>query len=130
MRRLGDKALGVVVLVGTDGFLVGTGDVSRHRFGGIPLPGTHCLGDAAVHDQRMAVVHQHMAPIARLGRVGVGLAGQQRIRITAGAMGLVAELDPAEITLGPLPAGLWSAKPLARTGWRRWRIVLPINPLQ
>jgi len=68
--HLGDKAFGVVVLVGTQGFLVGTGDGSRHLLGGIPLAGAHRLGEAAVHDQGMAVVHQHMAPVARLGRMG------------------------------------------------------------
>ncbi len=30
----------------------------------------------AIHDQGMAVVHENVAPIARLGRVGIGLAGQ------------------------------------------------------
>jgi hypothetical protein len=34
-------------------------------------------------------------------------------RHRAGAMNLVAELDAAEITLGPLFAGLWSTKALA-----------------
>ena len=62
----------------------------------------------------MAVVHEHMAPVARLGRVGVGLAGQQGVGITAGAVGLVAELDATEIAFCPLLAGLWSAKALAR----------------
>ena len=112
--HLRDKALGVVVLVGPQGFLVGTGDVSRHRFGGIPLPGAHRLCDAAVDDQSMAVVHEHMAPVARFGRVGIGLAGQHRVRIAAGAVGLVAELDASEIPFGSLLAGLWSAKTLAR----------------
>jgi hypothetical protein len=36
-----DKSLCVVVLVGTQGFFVGTGDVSRHRFSCIQLPGAH-----------------------------------------------------------------------------------------
>jgi hypothetical protein len=46
--------------------------------------------------------------------MGLGFPAQQRIRIDAGAVGLVAELDAAEITLGPFFAGLWSAKALAR----------------
>ena len=128
--HLGDKALGVVPLIRTQGFLVGTGDVSRHRFGGILLPSARGLRHLAIDDQGMAVVHEHMAPIARLCRVGVGLAGQQGIRITAGAVGLVAELDAAEITFRTLPARFWSAKTFTRAGWRRWRIVLPINALQ
>ena len=113
--EFGDHSPGVVVLVGTDGFLVGTGDGSRHGFGGIPLPGARRLGDPAVHDQGMAVVHEHMAPVAGECWMGLGFPAQQRIRINAGAVGLVAELDAAEITLGPLPAGLWSAKTIART---------------
>jgi len=113
--EFGNQSPGVVVLVGTDGFLVGTGDGRRHRFGGIPLAGAHRLGEAAVHDQRMAVVHQHMAPVAGQCWMGVGLAGQQSVRIDAGAVGLVAELDAPEIPFGPFLAGLWSAKTLART---------------
>ncbi len=37
--HLGGNARGVVVLVGTQGFVVGTGDDGRHVFGGIPFPG-------------------------------------------------------------------------------------------
>ncbi len=80
-----------------------------------PLPGARGLRHLAIDDQRMAVVHEHMAPIARLGWVGVGLAGQKSIWIDAGAMGLVAELDASEIPFRPLLAWLWSAKALART---------------
>ena len=112
--EFGNHSIGVVVVVGTDGFLMGTGDVSRHRFGGIPLPGARRSGDAAVHDQGMAVVHEHMAPVAGQCRMGLGFPAQQGIRIDAGAMGLVAELDAAEIPFRPLPAWLWSAKALAR----------------
>ena len=112
--HLGDKPLGVIALIGTQGFLVGTGTISRHCFGGIPFPGAHCLGDVAVDDQGMAVVHQYMPPVARLGWVGVGLAGQQSVWITAGTVGLVAELDAAEVAFRTLLAGLWSTKALAR----------------
>ena len=62
----------------------------------------------------MAVFHEHMAPVARLGRVNIGLTGQQNIKVTAGAVGLDAELDAARIAFSPFPAGLWSAKTLAR----------------
>jgi hypothetical protein len=62
--------------------------------------------------------------------MGLGFPTQQRVRIRAGAMGLVAELDAAEISFRPLPAGLWSTKALARARWRRRRIVLPIDSLQ
>ena len=113
--HLRDKAPGVVILVGAKSFLVGTETICSHRFGGIPLPGAHRLGDAAVQDQRMAVVHEHMAPVARLGRMSDGLPSQQGVGVCAGAMGLVAELDAAEIPFGSLLAGLWSAKTLTRT---------------
>jgi hypothetical protein len=49
-----------------------------------------------------------------LGQVGLKFPGQQSIRIDAGAMGLVGELDAAEIPFRTLPAGLWNAKALAR----------------
>ncbi len=48
----------------------------------------------------MAVVHEHMPPVARLGGVGIRLPGQQRVRIGCGSMGLVAELDAAEVAFG------------------------------
>ena len=74
--HLSHKALGVVVLVGTDGLLVGTGTICSHRFGGIPFSGARGLRDFAIHDQGMAVVHEHMAPIARLSWMGIGVPGQ------------------------------------------------------
>jgi len=52
----------------------------------------------------MAVIHEHVPPVAGQCRVSVGLAGQQRGGIRAEAVGLVAELDAAEITLGTLLA--------------------------
>ena len=93
-----DHSLGVVVLVGTQGFLVGTGTISRHHLCGIPLPGAHCLCHPAIDDQGMAGVHEHVPPVAAGEcRVGVGLTGYQRVGIDSGAMGLVAELDAVEI---------------------------------
>jgi hypothetical protein len=62
--HLSDIPLGVVVLVGADRFLVGTGTIRRHHLGGIPLSGARRLCDAAVDDQGMAVVHEHVAPVA------------------------------------------------------------------
>jgi hypothetical protein len=47
-------------------------------------------------------------------RMDVGLAGQQSIGIRAGAVGLVAELDSAEIALGTLLPGLGLPESLAR----------------
>jgi hypothetical protein len=52
----------------------------------------------------MESVYGHMVSIARLGRVDVGLSGQQCVGIIAGAVCLIAELDSAEITLGPFAA--------------------------
>ncbi len=54
-----------------------------------------------------------MPPIARLGGVGIGLAGQQRVRIGCGAVGLVAELDAAEVAFGTLLAVLGLTETLA-----------------
>jgi hypothetical protein len=93
---------------------VGTGTIRRHCLGGIPLPGARGLRHLAIDDQGMAVVHEHVPPVARLSGVGIGLAGQQGVRIDAGAVGLVAELDAAEITLGTLFALFGLPKTLAR----------------
>jgi len=55
--EFGNHSLGDVVLVGPQGFLVGTGDGGRHRLGGHPaLQCMWGLGDAAVHNQGVAVV--------------------------------------------------------------------------
>ena len=113
--HLTDKAPGVVVLVGTQGFLVGTRNVSRHGFGGISLPGGRCLRDLAIDDQGMAVVHEHMASVARLGRVGIGFAREQGLWISRGAVGLVAELDAVEVAFGTLLPFLGDTKALSRT---------------
>lgn len=113
--HLSDKSLGFVVLVGTDGLLVSTVTICSHRFGRIPFSGACGMRHLAIDDQGVAVVHEHMAPIARLSRVGVGFPGQQGVGIGAGAVGLVAELDAAEITLGTLLALFGLTKTLART---------------
>lgn len=104
MRRISATNPLVVVLVGADGLLVGTGTIRRHRLGGIPFTGARGLRDFAIHDQSMAVDHEHMAPVARLSWVSIGLAGQHRVGIRVGALRLVAELDASEITLGPCQA--------------------------
>ena len=108
-----NHSLGVVVLVGTESFPVGTGDVSRHRLGGIPLPGARGLCHPAIHDQRMAVIHEHMASVAGQCRMGLGFTAQQRVGISAAAVGLVAELDPAEKSIGTLLALLGRSETLA-----------------
>jgi hypothetical protein len=82
--HLSNESLGVVVLVGADRLLVGTGQICSHRLGRIPFAGAHSLGDAAVDDQGMAVVHEHMAPIAGQCWMDLGFAGQQGIGIAAG----------------------------------------------
>ena len=41
-----------------------------------PADITRGLRDLAIDDQGMAVVHEQMLPVARLGRVGIGLTGQ------------------------------------------------------
>ena len=60
----------------------------------------------------MAVVHQPMAPVARQGGVGIRRPGQQRVRIDAGAMGLVAQLDATEVALVAPPRSASGHKPL------------------
>ena len=113
VAHLSDKAPGVVVLVGTNGFLVGTGTICCHRFGRIPFSGARGLRDFAIHDQGMPVVHQHMAPIARLGWVGVGFPGKQGVWIRRGAVRGVAELDASKVALGSLLTALGLTETLA-----------------
>jgi hypothetical protein len=104
--HLSHETLAVVVLVGSKGWLVGTGEVCRHwlllrsrlRLGGIPLTGARGLRDLGIHDQGMTVVHGHRAPVAGQCWIGIGLAGQERVGIGCGAVGLVAELDAEDIT--------------------------------
>ncbi len=112
--ELSDHSLGVVVLVGPKGFLVGTRDVSRHRFGGIPLSGARGLRHLAIDDQGIAVVHEHMAPVAGQCSMDIGLTGQQLVGIRARSVGLIVELDAAEIPLGPFLTFLESPETLAR----------------
>jgi len=113
--HLSDKAPGVVVLFGAKGFLVGTGEVCCHRFCGIPFIGAHGLRHLAIDDRGMAVVYEHMDRVARLGRLSVGLTGQQGFRICVGAVGLVDDFDATEITLGSLLPSLGGSKPLPRS---------------
>ena len=63
----------------------------------------------------MTVLSEHMPPIAGLGRVKMRLADQQSFGIRAGAVGLVAEPNPAEVALGPLLAILGTPKSLTRS---------------
>jgi hypothetical protein len=72
------------------------------------------LCDAAVDDQVMPVVHQHMPAVAGMCGMGVGFSGQQGVGIATGALGFVAELDAAEIPFGPLLSSLGSTKTFAR----------------
>ena len=116
-KHLLDAAAGVDRL----GIALTAGGVLRHvrHHGDAPHFGDKALGarrlrDLAFDDQGMAVVHEHLAPVAGQCRMGLGFPAQQGIWIDAGAMGLVAELDAAEITLGPLLAGLEITNALTR----------------
>ena len=114
MWRISATALGVVAPIGPKGFLEGSGQLSSHRLGRIPLTGASGLGDLAIGGQRMAILHEHVAPVAGQRPMGLGFAAQQCVGITAGALGLVIELDAAEVSFRPLPAGPLSTKSLAR----------------
>ena len=73
MRRISaKKALVSYLFRALMVFLVGTGDGSSHRFGGIPLPSAHRLPHLAIDDQGMAVVHEHLPPVAGQCWVGIG----------------------------------------------------------
>ena len=128
--HLSDQTFGVVVLVGSERFLVGTGEPCCHRLGGIPLTGARGLCHAAIDDQVMTVVHEHMAPVAQFSWMGIGLTGQQSLGIAAGAVGFIAELGAAKVTFGALLTLLGSSESLTRASGWKWRILRAINPLQ
>ena len=90
--HLSDKSPGDVVLVGADGLLVGTVQSTTRAW-------------------RLSM---GTWPDSSDGPGGVGLAGQQCSWLAAGAVGLVAEGDAAEIPFGTLLARLWSTKTRAR----------------
>jgi hypothetical protein len=58
----------------------------------------------AIHDQGMAFVREHMAQVAWQCWMGLGFPAQQSDGIGAGTVGLVAELDAAEVAFRPLLA--------------------------
>ena len=93
---------------------MGTGEVCCHLLGGIPLTGARGLCDAAIDDQVMTVVHQHMAPIAQLRCMGIGFTGQQSLGIGAGTVGFVAELDATKVAFCSFLPLLGSAESLTR----------------
>jgi hypothetical protein len=73
--EFGDHSLGIDILVGTEGFLVGSGDFSRQRFGSTSLSSAHRLSGTAVHDLGMAVVHECVF-VAPQGALAAPVAGR------------------------------------------------------
>lgn len=61
--HLSHESSGVIVHVGTDGFLVAAGEICCHLFGRNTFAVGISLRHQAIHHQGMAVVHEHMAPI-------------------------------------------------------------------
>jgi len=128
--QLGNEYSGVVILVGADHLLVSGGQISGHRLGRVPLAVAIGRCDAAVNDQVIAVVHEHMASVAGHRWMNDGLARQQGIGIGSRSVGLVAELDATEVARSRLFALLGCSESLAWPGWwRRW-ILLAIDPLR
>ncbi len=75
----------------------------HHGEGGDPFGVAVGLGDAGVHDQPMAVLHQGMTHEAELGFHALALAIQPRLRIGGGGMGLVRAPLASEVDLGIAP---------------------------
>jgi hypothetical protein len=90
--HVSDNAHGVGVL-GTDGLLVGTGDVSRHRYDSIPLSGAHRLvpRQSTIKACRFSMT---WPPVPGQGSMGLVFATQQGVGIDGGAVGLVLRLMP------------------------------------
>lgn len=91
--HLKHEPLGDVVLVGTDGLLAGTLEISSHHLGSLPLAIEVGPPDPAVDDQSVAFAHRHVAPATREGQMGLASAGQQDLKNGVGAMSADAELD-------------------------------------
>lgn len=92
---------------------MGARSIFSHRLSRIPFSGLG-LRNFSIHDQCVVVVHQHMASVARLRWMGVRLARQQGVGISAGAESLVAQLDVSEVAFGTLRAILGLTETLAR----------------
>jgi hypothetical protein len=121
--HLGDEPFRVVVLVGTDRLLVGTSAIGSHLLGRIPLAVANRSAEACGYSQRhpainhqvVAVLHEHMPSVVQLSWMGIGFPSQQSLGIRAGTVGLVAELDTAEVPFCPLLSFLGGTESLART---------------
>jgi hypothetical protein len=59
--HLGDKTLGVVVLVSPDGLAVRTGAICSHGLSRISLAVAISLRHPAIHHKIVAVLHEHMS---------------------------------------------------------------------
>ena len=67
--------------------------------GALALRGAGGLGEPRADHQPVAVLHQHVAQVAKLGRRGIGLLVQPRLGIGGGLVGLVGALLLAEVGL-------------------------------
>ncbi len=99
-----EKALGVMPLIATDDLWLHARQRGGHRCSSI-LPGaTVGLGNDAIHNKTIPMIHEHMAAIAELSLMVIRLSRKQSIWICCREMGLVAGLKPTKIT--PLPSVL------------------------
>ena len=119
--ELGHHSLGVVVLVSPQGFLVGAGNIRRHRFSRILLPCARRLVHSAVHDQGMMVVHEYVPPVAGQFRVGLGFPAQQE------AMQLMSERLSIECWYRMCDTQLHERARTATAGLWRWCVCQPAN---
>ena len=91
--------------LGVRRLLMRTRQISRHPQRRRPLPvaigGSHLTG----HHQTMPVIHEAVPQVAEERAGAAGLAEQPRLTVAAGAVGLVGEQQPPEISLGALPFG-------------------------
>src|SRR3954452_12040838 len=102
--KLVDEVLCIKGLVGPQRAPVrAIGPGLDHGQGGDPLGMAVSLGDAGVHDQPVAVLHERVAHKAELGLHPVALAIEPRVRISRADMGLVRALLAAEVDLGIAP---------------------------
>jgi len=97
------------------GFCGHRGMSAAQSLGAIPFSQCPWLVTRQSTIRGMAGCHEHVPPVARLGRGGPLDLRASKASDDAGAMVLVAELDAAENPLGPLLPGFGVPKALART---------------
>ena len=97
--HLGDKVLGIVGLVPTQCDASARRQILHHRDGRFTLRRPGGGGSGRIHNQGIAVLHQHMRHVAQLGGLPGRLLEQPGVRIGGRGVRLVAALLAVKVAL-------------------------------